>query len=219
VLGGKGEHPLDRERVRAELSGSEIEAAFDAVAAMRPPEDGGGDDLAHLAGEQTHGYFRDMVFAQTYAEENRRRLVEQVLALAGVDGAAVEERIVSTHNYVDFDDLVVRKGATRAREGERLVVPFNMAEGTVVCEGLGNDDWNHSAPHGAGRRGSRRWAHEELDHEAAVAELAARGIHATNVPADEIPAAYKDPDLVAEAMTDSVRVVDELTPLLNAKGQ
>jgi len=177
--------------------------------------EGDGDELDYLEGRDRHGYLRDMVFAQTYAAESRRRMTR---AVADALDATVAETIVSTHNYVDFEDRVIRKGATRAHEGERAVIPFNMRDGAVIVRGEGAESWNRSAPHGAGRRGSRRWAHEELS----VSEFTAAmdGVFSTSVgeaTLDEAPMAYKDSDVVLDSIGETATVEEVLSPVYNLK--
>ena len=176
-----------------------------------------GDDLDYLEGEARHGYLVDMVFAQTYAEESRRLMAS---AVADAAGATVEDRINSTHNYIDFEDLVIRKGATRVHDGERGIIPFNMADGAIIVRGKGNDDWNQSAPHGAGRRGSRRWAYDTFDLEDFKSQM--EGVFSTSVTEetlDEIPTAYKDPDVVLERLGETAEITDTLTPVMNLKAE
>jgi RNA-splicing ligase RtcB len=178
-------------------------------------EEGDGDDLDYLEGADRHGYLRDMVFAQTYAAESRRVMTR---AVADALDAAVEETIESTHNYIDFEDRVIRKGATRVHEGERAIVPFNMRDGAIIVRGKGADAWNRSAPHGAGRRGSRRWAHEEFS----VAEFADEmdGVFSTSVSEatlDEAPMAYKHRDVVLDRIEETATVEETLTPVFNLK--
>jgi len=174
-------------------------------------ENSGGSPLDYLEGEEREGYLVDMVFAQTYAEENRRLMCDTV---AEVLDAEVRDRVNSTHNYIDFEDLVIRKGATRAHEGERGVIPFNMSRGSVIVEGKGNGKWNRSAPHGSGRRGSRRWAHEEFDLESFKSSM--EGIFSTSIKEetlDECPQAYKNAEVVLERIEETADIIDSLRPV------
>ncbi|WP_254762116.1 RtcB family protein [Natrinema marinum] len=180
-------------------------------------ENGGGDELDYLEGSARHGYLRDMIFAQTYAAESRRLMTR---AVADVLDADIEETIVSTHNYIDFEDLVIRKGATRVHDGERGVIPFNMRDGSIVVRGTGNDRWNRSAPHGAGRRGSRTWAFEEFTLAEFSAEMA--DVFSTSVTEetiDEAPMAYKDRDVIRERIGETATIEDTLVPVHNIKAE
>jgi len=188
-----------------------------AAAVRQESDDDDGDSLDYLEGTGRHGYLRDMVFAQTYAAESRRVMTH---AVADALDAPVRETIVSTHNYVDFEDRVIRKGATRVHEGERAVIPFNMRDGAIIVRGKGTPSWNRSAPHGAGRHGSRRWAHEELS----MAEFAAEmdGVFSTSVSEstlDEAPMAYKDRDRVLDRIEETATVEEVLTPVYNLKAE
>ncbi|AWB27793.1 RtcB family protein [Halococcoides cellulosivorans] len=220
VQGGMGADWKRPDAVRAAKEGSAIEATMDRLRdiATIAREETDGDDLDYLEGDQRHGYLRDMIFAQTYAAESRRRMVDAVVDVLDAPAASDDDYIVSTHNYIDAEDLIVRKGATRAHAGERGIVPFNMRDGAVIIEGRGNEAWNLSAPHGAGRRGSRRWAHREFD--LAAFEAAMDGVFSTSIresTIDEAPMAYKDSDAILDRMTPTARVIDELTPVLNLK--
>ena len=218
VTGGMGESHIDGDAVRAELDGKEIERAFDALNALGP---GGGEDerrntdLDPLVGREAHGYYVDMLFAQQYARWNRELMSEAVCDALGVEPV---DRFGSVHNLVSFDDLTIRKGATPAREGERLLIPFNMADGSVICRGRGNEAWLETAPHGAGRQMGRRDAHERLSMSAF--EAAMDGIYSESVvddTLDEAPGAYKPADAIADALAPTAEVVERLDPVHNLK--
>jgi len=129
-----------------------------------------------------------------------------------------EERFATIHNYIDIKRGVLRKGAVSAREGERLLIPLNMRDGSLLCRGLGNPDWNESAPHGAGRRLSRSEAKGAIT----LPEFrkAMRGIHSTCISRetiDESPMAYKDTEGIVAALGPTAEIVDRLRPLYNFK--
>ncbi len=218
VTGGKGESHIRKDVVREELEGSEIEDAFDALSSVGP---GGGDwsapddNLAYLEGREAHGYLVDMLFAQQYARWNRAVMADRICEALGIDPV---ERFQSIHNYVDFRDLTIRKGATPAREGQRLVIPFNMAEGSLLARGKGNEAYHETAPHGAGRVMGRREAHETVDMDAF--EDAMDGVYSESVVEsvrDEAPMAYKPAEAIAEAVEPTAEVVDWLEPVHNLK--
>ncbi len=229
VTGGRGESHVRKERVREELDGEEIERAFERLGRLgqvatgdagseRDAETGTDDfedDLAALYGQEAHGYYVDMLFAQQYARWNRRLMSDTICEAVGVEPV---DRFQSVHNYVDFGDLTVRKGATPAREGQRLVVPFNMAEGAVIARGKGNEAWNDTAPHGAGRRMGRRDAHERLSLD--EFETAMDGVYSESVvddTLDEAPMAYKPAGAIREALAPTAAVVERLDPVHNLK--
>lgn len=215
VLGGMGEDWKDMDSVRDIHDGEperidEVHGQLVSISEYAV-ENADGSPLDYLEGDEREGYLVDMVFAQTYAEENRRLICD---AVAEVLDGEVRDTINSTHNYIDFDDLVIRKGATSVHEGERGVIPFDMSRGSVIVEGKGNDDWNSSAPHGSGRRGSRRWAHDEFDLDSF--ERSMEGVFSTSVKEetlDECPGAYKDADVVLERIDETAEVVDSLRPV------
>lgn len=219
VQGGMGQDWKATDRISEQLDG---QAIGDAVSELRDiaeyvRENAGGHNLDYLEGDDRHGYLIDMIFAQTYAAESRRQMVEAVADVLGVEGG---ECIVSTHNYIDFDDLTIRKGATRVHEGERAIIPFNMRDGSIIVRGTGSDAWNRSAPHGAGRRGSRRWAYDEFDLEEFTAEM--DGIFSTSVTEetlDEAPMAYKDKNVVLDRIEETATVEEVLTPVHNLKAE
>jgi len=216
VLGGEGEAFYDMDKIREDFDGEEIEERRRELTDLIPDENRN-DELDYLVYEDKEQYITDMIFAQQYARENRRVMLDDVCDLFGWE---YEEMIDSIHNYIDFEDKIIRKGATRAREDEKLIIPFNMAEGAVICRGKGNVEFNYSAPHGAGRRGSRTWAYNEFDTNDFEEQM--EGIHNMNDTEevlDEIPSAYKDSEEVIEHMSDTVEIEYSLTPILNMKGE
>lgn len=218
LQGGMGEDFVDYEALKADFledDPSRIEDISTALKAAVPdPEAATGDDLDYLEGRHAGRYLIDMVFCQHYAAENRRVMIETV---ADVLDRSLEDRIESTHNYIDFRDGIIRKGATRAYEGERAIVPFNMADGTLICEGRSNPAWNYSVCHGAGRTMSRTQAHEEFDTEGIATELEGNGVYSSVLPVDEAPGAYKDSDVIEAAMRETATVVDRLEVVHNVK--
>ena len=220
VTGGMGESYIEKERLRRELDGEEIERAFDALGAIQEAVQHGSDDerntdLDWLEGREAHGYYVDMLFAQQYARWNRELMSDAVCEALGVEPV---ERWQSIHNYIDFRDLTVRKGATPAREGQRLVVPFNMAEGSVIARGKGNPDYHSTAPHGAGRVMSRGKAHSVVDMDEfadAMADVYSESV--VESVRDEAPMAYKDAERIVTALEPTAEVVEWLDAVHNLK--
>lgn len=208
------------DKIREDFDGPDIQQKFDevsmAIHEYGPSADNRNTDLDWLEGEERYGYFLDMIFAQTYAEENR---IQILLNIVGELGFKEYGGIInSTHNYIDFKDGVIRKGATRSHRNESLIIPLNMAEGTLYCEGSGNEEWNRSAPHGAGRRMSRTEAHNTLSME--EYEEAMRDVFSTSVSEetlDEAPQAYKDISVIEEVIGQTAPIQDWWKPLLNVK--
>lgn len=174
-----------------------------------------------LEGEAMAGYITDMVVSQAYAEFNHRiigRLVLEAIRHASEAKVGVEESIHTTHNYIDFSMKMMRKGAVAAPEGRKLVIPFNMRDGLIVCHGKGNTDWNQSAPHGAGRLLSRSEAKELIDLDEYKQSM--KGIYSTSVGTgtiDESPMAYKDTQEIVRLIADTVRVDYFIRPVINLK--
>ena len=174
-----------------------------------------------LTGDTMKGYITDMVVAQAYAEFNHQVIDGLVLdAIVDCSGqhASIVERIYTTHNYIDFAMKMLRKGAVAAPKGRKLVIPFNMRDGLIICHGKGNDDWNQSAPHGAGRLFSRSEAKELIDLEEYRESM--KGIYSTSVGTgtiDESPMAYKDPKEILQLIADTVEVDYFIRPIINMK--
>ena len=167
------------------------------------------------------GYITDMVVAQAYAEFNHMvidRLVMEAICNGSNKKAHIVEQIYTTHNYIDFSMKMMRKGAVAAPEGRKLVIPFNMRDGLIVACGKGNEDWNQSAPHGAGRLLSRSDAKELIDLD--EYREAMKGIYSTSVGTgtiDESPMAYKDPKEILRLIEDTVEVEYFIHPVINLK--
>ncbi|MCD8235979.1 MAG: RtcB family protein [Prevotellaceae bacterium] len=175
----------------------------------------------YLEGEQMRGYITDMVIAQAYAEYNhimiQRLILDAIRRISAVSGKIVEQ-IITTHNYIDFDMRMIRKGAVRAAEGQKLVIPFNMRDGLIIARGKGNPDWNCSAPHGAGRLLKRSEAKELIDMDEYKESM--KGIYTTSVgrsTLDESPMAYKDPKEILKLIEPTVEVLYFIRPVINMK--
>ena len=167
------------------------------------------------------GYITDMVVAQAYAEFNHMvidRLVLDAICKGSGKKAHIVEQIYTTHNYIDFSMKMMRKGAVAAPVGRKLVIPFNMRDGLIVARGKGNEDWNQSAPHGAGRLLSRSDAKELIDLDEYRESM--KGIYSTSVGTgtiDESPMAYKDPKEILRLIEDTVEVECFIRPVINLK--
>ena len=171
--------------------------------------------LAPLSGQDMEDYLHDMVIMQEYADWNRRAIVDEILKGMGWDEA---DSFATIHNFIDPEDRVLRKGAVSARKGERLLIPMNMRDGSLICEGLGNEDWNCSGPHGAGRLYSRTEAKARLTLTNFKKEM--EGIYSTRVlpsTLDESPEAYKPMESILAQIGDSVKITHRLKPVYNYK--
>lgn len=171
-------------------------------------------DLAYLEGGSRDGYIHDMKIAQRWASLNRRKIGERICKAMGWTMENVFETI---HNYLG-DDNIIRKSAISAKKGERVLIPLNMRDGSIIGVGKGNEDWNNSAPHGAGRLMSRAKARESID--LAAYEKSMEGIFTTSVSRDtidEAPFAYKPSKKIVEQIADTVDVVEVIKPVYNFK--
>lgn len=173
-------------------------------------------DLEYLPLEEGgNEYLEAMKVAQIFAHINRLEMANRITNFLNVEPI---ESILSVHNYIDMSDRIIRKGAIRAMEGERVVIPFNMRDGIAVATGKGNSDWNYSAPHGAGRILSRSQAKKQLSLEEYENDMA--GIYSTcvvNSTLDESPRAYKDKELILDKIQPTVDVEFLIKPIYNFK--
>lgn len=224
VQGGMGEDWKDMDTIEEKYSDTnptrieELHGELTDIAREITQQEKDDQELAYLEGEDVYGYYIDMIFAQTYAEENRRKMADYTIdSMESVleQSVTVDKTIHSIHNYIDFEDTVIRKGATRAYEGEEFVIPLNMADGVIIAEGKGNSNWNNTGPHGSGRALGRREADETLNEKEVAAAL--EHIDATEIPMDEAPQAYKDAAMIKEAIEPTAEVKDTIKVLHNLK--
>ena len=172
-------------------------------------------DLAYAEGELFNQYIHDMKIVQEYAMLNRQAMMDEIIKGMGLH---VTERFTTIHNYIDTDSMILRKGAVSAKDGEKLIIPINMRDGSLICIGKGNPDWNCSAPHGAGRLMSRSQAKNSFT----VSEFKKQmnGIYTTSVSSstlDECPMAYKPIDAIVDNIGDTADIVDIIKPIYNFK--
>ena len=173
------------------------------------------EDLCWLYGSFLEDYLHDVAICQQFARRNREKMAEILLARTGMTG---DDAFHTVHNYIDTDEMILRKGAIAAHKGERVLIPINMRDGSVLAVGRGNADWNFSAPHGAGRVMSRKTAYATLSLEAYSAAM--EGIYTTSVNAftlDEAPMAYKRLEDIIDVIQDSVDVIEVIQPVYNFK--
>ena len=174
--------------------------------------------LCYLTGEYRDKYLHDMKISQEYAELNRE-VMGQII-LENPLGLNLKEfnYFHTTHNYINFEDNIIRKGAISAYKGEELLIPINMRDGSILARGKGNPDWNYSAPHGAGRLKSRTDAKKTFNLEDFKKSM--EGIYSTSVKEstlDESPFAYKDMDEILDNVEDAIEIIDILKPIYNFK--
>lgn len=172
-------------------------------------------ELCYVEGEAREEYLHDMRICQRWAVLNRRLIA--VLLLKFFGEAKVEDEFESVHNYIS-DDNMIRKGAISAAEGERCIIPLNMRDGSLICTGKGNPDWNCSAPHGAGRIMSRTQAYETITMEDFQASMS--GVYSESVndfTRDESPMVYKPADEIIGNIGDTVTIDNIIRPIFNFK--
>ena len=186
----------------------------------------------YLNGDHLMGYLVDVLIAQVYAKLNHEIIHEQLVEIYRKmsDGGKPIDFISTTHNYIDYDfkalsgkpNMMIRKGAIRAYEGERVIIPFNMRDGISICEGKSNEDWNYTAPHGCGRALSRSKAFESLNVEEFKKQMADAGIYTTTADAktlDEAPDAYKPMAEIVKLIEPTVDIKFFMKPKMNIKAQ
>ena len=168
-----------------------------------------------MEGELFEDYIHDMHITQRFAALNRKAITDVILRGMGL--TKVEE-FTTVHNYIDTEKMILRKGSVSAEAGEKLLIPINMRDGSILAVGKGNPEWNDSAPHGAGRLMSRKKAKETLALEEYRKSM--EGIYTTSVnehTLDEAPMAYKSLDDILDIVRASVDVVEVLRPVYNFK--
>lgn len=173
------------------------------------------EDLCYLSGKYLDMYLHDVEICQAFARRNRERMAEIILEKTGMNGTDAFHTI---HNYIDTEEMILRKGAIAAHKGEKVLIPINMRDGSVLAYGKGNSEWNYSAPHGAGRLMSRTKAKEELSMEEYIATM--EGIYTTSIneqTLDEAPMAYKSLSDIIDVIRESVDVIEVLKPIYNFK--
>lgn len=173
------------------------------------------EDLCFVYGTYFEDYLHDVIICQNFAKRNREKIAEVLLARTGMTGS---EAFHTVHNYIDTDEMILRKGAIAAHQGEKVLIPINMRDGSILAVGKGNPQWNYSAPHGAGRLMSRTAARASLDLDEYRKEM--EGVYTTSVneaTIDEAPMAYKSLNDIIDVIRDAVDVIDVMKPIYNFK--
>ena len=173
------------------------------------------EDLCYLYGKYFEDYMHDVEICQRFARCNREKIAEILLSRTGMTGTDAFHTI---HNYIDTEEMILRKGAIAAHAGEKVLIPINMRDGSVLAIGKGNPEWNYSAPHGAGRIMSRTKAKKELSLDEYRNVM--KGVYTTSVneaTLDEAPMAYKSLEDIIDVIKESVDVIDIMKPIYNFK--
>ncbi|WP_026653725.1 RNA-splicing ligase RtcB [Butyrivibrio proteoclasticus] len=172
-------------------------------------------DLCYLEGKYLEDYLHDVEICQRFAKRNREKMAEILLKKTDL---AAGDSFHTIHNYIDTDEMILRKGSIAAHKGEKVLIPINMRDGSVLAIGKGNPEWNYSAPHGAGRLMSRTAAKKELSME--EYQEAMKGVFTSSVSEatlDEAPMAYKSLEDIIDVIKESVDIVDVMKPIYNFK--
>ncbi len=199
---------------KAEGRANEIQKALKELKANRRktsmPE-----DLCYVYGEHLEQYLHDVELCQEFARRNRERMAKILLERAGLTGG---EAFHTIHNYIDTKEMILRKGAIAAHKGEKVLIPLNMRDGSILAIGKGNEEWNFSAPHGAGRTMSRMQAKATLNMEEYRASM--EGVYTTSInddTLDEAPMAYKSADDILDVIAETAEVIEHMKPVYNFK--
>lgn len=172
-------------------------------------------NLSYLVGDDFANYLHDMNIAQNFATINRISIAHNIIDRMNFD---IDEDFTTIHNYIDTDEMVLRKGAISAKKNEKLIIPINMRDGSIIGKGKGNKDWNESAPHGAGRLMSRGEAKRSLSLKDFKNEM--KDVYSTSVKQstlDEAPGAYKPIEEIVDNTEDTIEILDIIKPVYNFK--
>lgn len=215
VLNGSSKQDIDKLITELKSKGREQEIQKSIAALKNVKRTNIPKALSYISGKLFDQYIHDMKIVQRYAELNRQAMMDEI-----VKGMKIHiiDQFTTIHNYIDTDAMILRKGAVSARKDEKLLIPINMRDGSLICTGKGNDDWNQSAPHGAGRLMSRSAAKESFT----VSEFKNQmnGIYTTSVnkdTLDECPMAYKGIEDIVNNIGDTVKVLQIIKPIYNFK--
>lgn len=215
VLNGCAKADIDALIIRLKTEGRDKEIQKSIMQLVNTKTTNVPRQLAYVTDSLFIQYLNDMKIVQEYANLNRKAMMHEIIKGMKLD---VEEEFTTVHNYIDTEEMILRKGAVSAKKDEKLLIPINMRDGSLICIGKGNDDWNQSAPHGAGRLMSRREAKDSFT----VSEFKKQmnGIYTTSVnkdTLDECPMAYKNKEDIVKYIEDTVEVVETIKPIYNFK--
>ena len=225
LCSGKEEYFIKRENLikeykeqerRKEIQNAlkELKSEYDSLMPEYPK------DLCFLTGKYRDEYLNDMNICQEYAVLNRKCMADIILKKMFDKGIDEFEHFTTIHNYINFKDNIIRKGAISAYKDEKILIPLNMKDGSIIAIGKGNEKWNYSAPHGAGRLMSRTKAKENIDLDEFKKSM--EGIFTTSVSEntiDEAPMAYKPKEEIISAISDTAEVLEIIKPVYNFKAQ
>lgn len=197
-------------KLKAEGKQSEISSELKKI--KKPILD---KELAYLSGQDFDDYMHDMLIVQQFAILNRKTIANIIIKESNLQ---IDDSFETIHNYIDFKRMILRKGAVSAEKDETLLIPINMRDGSLLCVGKGNENWNYSAPHGAGRLMSRSRAKEHInmdDYTSSMQDIYTSSVCLETI--DEAPQAYKSIEEIKNAIIDTIDVIDTIKPLYNYK--
>lgn len=174
------------------------------------------DELTYVSGENLKNYLHDVAICQAFAHRNRELIAKTILD--GLNINKIEYEFETVHNYIDLDNMILRKGAVSAQKDEMLIIPMNMRDGSLICKGKGNVDWNCSAPHGAGRLMSRSKAKENIslkEFEESMTNIYSTSVNQSTI--DESPMAYKPMESIVSNIGETVDIIRIIKPIYNFK--
>ena len=201
------------ERFKREGREKEIQSELDKLEFEKVP-----NELAYLEGEDLKGYLHDMEIAQNFAYWSRKAMQDEICKVLNIKKKYILDEFCTVHNFVDVKNMIIRKGSVNAAYGRELVIPINMRDGVLICIGKGNDEWNCTAPHGAGRLMSRSAAKANLSMDEFVEEM--KDVCSTSVnksTLDESPMAYKPMDEIIEQIEPTVQILKRIKERINIK--
>lgn len=173
------------------------------------------EELAYLEGEKFNSYMHDIEICQNFAKLNRETIAKYIAEKMGFQ---TFEKWHTIHNYIDIENMILRKGAISAKKGEKVLIPLNMRDGSIIAVGKGNPEWNYSAPHGAGRLKSRTEAKKEITIDEYIKSM--NGIYTSSVnmdTLDESPMSYKPKESILDVISETVEVLEVVKPIYNFK--
>lgn len=207
------------EEIKATKKGKGIEVAINKLR-KEISKHGKATGLEYLEGAAADIYYMDMNIAQMYAQINRATMLFKIVVDFYKQDFDTCKIVESIHNYINYEDKIVRKGAISAHDGEKVIIPLNMADGIIVGTGKGNANWNYSAPHGAGRKMSRSKAKSTIDLDEFQKIMKSRGVWTSTAgkqTLDEAPQAYKKAEHIIEYLKPSVDIDVHMKPIYNYK--
>lgn len=194
--------------------GHTIATYYQDLADQQHPSKNKGE--GYLTGDLLEEYLHDLGLAQKYAFQNRNAMADNILKNTGL---TTKDRFDTVHNYIDLDKRIARKGAVSALKDEKLIIPFNSRDGSVIAKGKGNEDWNYSAPHGAGRTLSRTQAKKRItlpDYQKMMQDVYSTSVSKQTL--DEAPSAYNRQKDILKLAAPTIDVVEYIRPIYNLKG-